>query len=413
MEEILATVFLQLLNRSITAGWIVLAILLLRLFLKKAPKWITVALWGMVAFRLLCPFSFKSVLSLIPSAETVSPGIMTAQTPTVNTGVPILNEALNYALKTNLSPATGDSANPLQIWIPLLAAVWVVGIVILLAHTAVSYLRLRRKVSTAVLLRENVYQTEHAVSPFALGAIKPKIYLPFHLREQDAEHVIAHEQAHIRRKDHWWKPLGFLLLTLHWFHPLLWVGYLLLCKDIELACDEKVIKELNRDRKADYSQALLTCSVRRRTPSACPLAFGETGVKSRVKSVLHYKKPAVWVIAVAVVLCVALAACALTDPKIKYQGSVACRVTRDDYFIEYDLTEDAMEKIVSLLNNGNWVDDVPNCACDYEFRMDRELIQYHSECGTFVDAVNGRSFTLSAEEKADFERIFRIEKTES
>ena len=155
------------------------------------------------------------------------------------------------------------------------------------------------------------------ISPFVLGLIKPKIYLPFNMNEKDMEHVVAHEMAHIRRKDHLWKPLGFILLTLHWFNPLMWLGYVLLCRDIELACDEKVIKELDHDARADYSQALLTCSVNRRMIAACPLAFGEVGVKDRVKSVLNYKKPAFWIIIAAIVACVAVAVCFLTNPPAK------------------------------------------------------------------------------------------------
>ena len=307
--------FLKIVNMSISAGWIVLAVLLLRLLLKKAPKWITVLLWGIVAIRLICPFTVQSVISLIPSAETISPNIMIDRAPEIHTGIPFLNSTINPVITGSFAPDPMDGANPLQIWIPIASIVWLAGIAALLAYTAISYWRLKRKIGTAVLLRDNIYQSETVVSPFVLGMIKPKIYLPFHISEQDMEHVIAHEKAHVRRKDHWWKPLGFLLLTLHWFNPLMWLGYSLLCRDIELACDEKVIKALSHDEKADYSQALLSCSVNRRMISACPLAFGEVGVKSRVKSVLNYKKPAFWIIILAVVACIAVAVCFLTDPK--------------------------------------------------------------------------------------------------
>lgn len=306
--------FLGLVNMSISASWIVLAVLLLRLMLKRAPKWITVLLWGIVALRLICPFTLESVLSLIPSAETINPQIMTENIPVINSGIPIINNAVNPVIGESLSPAPGDSANPLQIWIPILTAVWLVGVAILLTYTAVSYFRVRRRIGTAVLLRDNIYQSERVISPFVLGVVNPKIYLPFFINEQDAAYVIAHEQAHIRRRDYIWKPLGFLLLTLHWFNPLMWLGYVLLCRDIELACDEKVIKTLDRDARADYSQALLDCSVNRRMIAACPLAFGEVNVKGRVKSVLNYKKPAFWLILAAIVACIAVAVCFLTDP---------------------------------------------------------------------------------------------------
>ena len=316
----MSEIFLKIINMSISASYIVLAVLLLRLLLKKAPKWITVVLWGIVAVRLICPFSIESVLSLIPSSEVVSPTIMTDKIPTINTGIPIINSTLNPVISESFTPNPGDSANPLQIWIPVLTTIWIVGMVALLIYTVISYAKVKRKIGTAVLLRDNIYQSENVVSPFVLGIIKPKIYLPFGMNEKDMEHVVAHETAHIRRKDHLWKPLGFLLLTLHWFNPLMWLGYVLLCRDIELACDEKVIKELDHDARADYSEALLTCSVNRRMIAACPLAFGEVGVKDRVKSVLNYKKPAFWIIIAAVVACVAVAVCFLTNPKDSIYG---------------------------------------------------------------------------------------------
>lgn len=306
--------FLTIVNMSISASWIVLAVLILRLLLKKAPKSITVLLWGIVAVRLICPFTIESVMSLIPSAETISPEIMMDATPEINSGIPILNNTINPVIGESFAPDPATSANPLQILIPVLSVVWLVGIAGMLLYTVISYLKVKRKIGTAVLLRDNVFQSENVVSPFVLGIVKPKIYLPFNMDEQDMSHVIAHEQAHICRKDHWWKPFGFLLLTIHWFNPLMWLGYVLLCRDIELACDEKVVKELNAEQKADYSQALLTCSVNRRMIAACPLAFGEVGVKNRVKSVLNYKKPAFWIIAIAIVVSIVVAACFLTNP---------------------------------------------------------------------------------------------------
>ncbi len=311
----MADIFLKIVNMSISASWIVLAVLLLRLLLKRAPKWITVLLWGIVAIRLIFPFSIESVMSLIPSTETISPEIMMDKTPTINSGVPIINNIINPVIGESFTPDPIASANPLQILIPVLAIAWIVGIVIMLAYTAISYLRVKSKIGTAVLFRDNIYQSENVISPFVLGIIKPKIYLPFNMNEQDMEHVIAHENAHIHRKDHWWKPFGFLVLTLHWFNPLMWLGYVLLCRDIELACDEKVVKEFNNEQKADYSQALLTCSVNRRVIAACPLAFGEVGVKNRVKLVLNYKKPAFWIVVAAIVVSIAVAVCFLTNPR--------------------------------------------------------------------------------------------------
>ena len=307
--------FLKIINMSISASWLVLAVLLLRFVLKKAPKWVNVLLWGIVAVRLAFPFSIESALSLIPSAETISPGIMMDTVPSVQTGVPAINSVINPVIGSSLAPTPGASANPLQIWIPILSIIWVAGVVALLLYTVVSYWRLQRKVSEAVILRDNIYQSENVASPFVLGVFRPRIYLPYNMDGQDLNHVVAHEQAHIRRRDHWWKPLGFLLLTIHWFNPLMWLAYVLLCRDIELACDEKVIKELGNEQRADYTQALVACSVNRRMIAACPLAFGEVGVKERVKSVMNYKKPAFWVVVLAVIACVVVAVCFLTNPE--------------------------------------------------------------------------------------------------
>ena len=307
--------FLKIINMSISASWLVLAVLLLRFVLKKAPKWVNVLLWGIVAVRLAFPFSIESALSLIPSAETIPPNIGMNTTPTINSGINAINNAVNPIISQSNTPMAGASVNPLQITIGIFEYIWIFGMIALALYTAISYWRLHRKVDTAVRYKDNIFQSENVKSPFVLGIIKPRIYLPFNMNGQDLEHVVAHEQAHIHRKDHWWKPLGFLLLTIHWFNPLMWLAYVLLCRDIELACDEKVIKELGNEQRADYMQALVACSVNRRMIAACPLAFGEVGVKERVKSVMNYKKPAFWVIIIAVIICLDVAVCFLTNPK--------------------------------------------------------------------------------------------------
>ena len=318
----MSELFLKIVNMSISASWVVIAVLTLRFCLKKAPKWVNVLLWGIVAVRMVFPFSIESVLSLIPSAETISPTIMMEQSPSVQTGVPALNHVINPVISGSFTPAPGASANPLQIWIPVLAGIWLFGIAALFLYSAVSYWRLRRKVCEAVILRGNIYQSEKVCSPFVLGIIRPKIYLPYHMDSREMDHVIAHEQTHIRRKDHWWKPLGFLLLTTHWFNPLMWLSYILLCQDIELACDEKVIRKMSNEQRADYTQALVACSVDRRLITACPLAFGEIGVKERVKSVMNYKKPAFWIVLASVIVCAVIAVCFLTNP-IGFQFDVS------------------------------------------------------------------------------------------
>ena len=307
--------FLKIINMSISASWLVLAVLILRFVLKKAPKWINVLLWGIVAIRLICPFSFESTLSIIPSAETIPLNICMDTTPTINSGISAINNAVNPIISQSNTPMAGASVNPLQIIIGIYEYIWIFGMIALALYTAISYWRLRRKVDTAVRYKDNIFQSENVSFPFVLGIIKPRIYLPFKMNGQYLEHVVAHEQAHICRKDHWWKPLGFLLLMIHWFNPLMWLAYVLLCRDIELACDEKVIKELGNEQRGDYTQALVACSVNRRMIAACPLAFGEVSVKERVKSVMNYKKPAFWVIIIAVIVCVGVAVCFLTNPK--------------------------------------------------------------------------------------------------
>ena len=311
----MSDLFLKIVNMSISASWLVVAVLILRLVLKKAPKWVYVLLWGIVAVRLICPFSFESALSLIPSAETFPEKIISGPSFDVQTGItPIDNRINDYLGDRYFEGVTVPTNNGNNV-MTILTIVWIIGILLLATYTIISYQRLNRKVDTAVHYKDNIFQSENVSSPFVLGIINPRIYLPFSMNEQNLEHVVAHEQAHIRRKDHWWKPLGFLMLTIYWFNPLMWLAYVLLCRDIELACDEKVIKGLSNEQRADYTQALVACSVNRRMIAACPLAFGEVGVKERVKSVMNYKKPAFWVIIIAVIVCVGVAICFLTNPK--------------------------------------------------------------------------------------------------
>ena len=306
--------FLQTVNISYRVSFLILAVFILRLLLKKAPKWISVALWGIVAVRLLLPFSLESIFSVMPGTDLVTPEILLDPTPTIQSGIPAVNEVINPILQQTFAPAPGDSMNPLQLWLPLAAILWLAGFAVMALYTLISYWRLRKLVSGSRQVAERIFRSKAVPSPFILGFFRPRIYLPEGILEADEAFVIAHEQAHIRRKDHWWKPIGFLLLSLHWFNPLVWLGYILLCRDIELACDEKVIQALGEEAKADYSQALLNCSVSRKRIAACPLAFGEVGVKQRIRSVLNYKKPAFWILIVAIVISIVAAVCFLTDP---------------------------------------------------------------------------------------------------
>ncbi len=316
-------VFLKILNMGITASWIALVVIVARLLLKKAPKWIAVFMWGLVGIRLVCPFSLESAFSLIPSAETVPGDILYTDTPAIHSGVAAFNAAVNPVLSESLAPAAGASVNPMQVITRIASIVWIVGIAAMLIYMAVSYLRIHKNVREAVPFQANIWLCDHVETPFILGVVRPRILLPSSLHEQDLEYVIAHEKAHLKRRDHWWKPLGFLLLTVYWFYPILWIAYLLLCRDIELACDEKVIRDMDTEYRKRYSDALIHCSVPRRMTAACPLAFGEVGVKDRVRSVLHCKKPAFWIMVVAVISCMIVAVCFLTNPSSSVDAKLA------------------------------------------------------------------------------------------
>ena len=309
-------IFLKLLNLSISASWLVLVVLALRLVLKRAPKWVNVLLWGMVALRLMLPFSIESALSLIPSAETVSPEVVQFDpAPTITSGVEFIDNAVNPSLSESFAAAPLASVNPLYVWTYLAGWVWLIGLAAMLLYALVSYLRLRRCVRASIPLRENIYVCDEVPSPFILGIVHPRIYLPSALDEAQRGSVLSHERAHLARRDHWWKPLGYALLAVYWFNPLLWLAYTLLCRDIELACDERVLRGMDAGQVKDYSSALLACSVPRRMLAACPLAFGEVGVGARVKNALRYKKPAFWVVAASVAVCVVVAVCFLTNPR--------------------------------------------------------------------------------------------------
>lgn len=308
-------VFLKLVNLSISASWLILAVLVLRVVLKKAPKWVMPLLWGVVALRLVCLFSIESALSLIPSAETIPSEIVTETREPVLYEQATLDIVTNPTLPSAAEVPVGVSRQQAQVDFNIYSILWLAGMAALLVHALVSAGKLKRKLATAILLRDNIYESEFVDSPFVFGVVKPNIYLPMHMDEGTAAYVIAHERAHLARRDHWWKVLGYLVLALHWFNPLVWVAYILFCRDIELACDEKVVKGLDGAARADYSQALLSCAAPGRAVAACPLAFGEGNIKMRVKSALHYKKPAFWVAAAAVLAVVIVAVCFLTNPK--------------------------------------------------------------------------------------------------
>ena len=287
----MSALFLKVFNLAINASWLILAVIAARLLLKKAPRWISCLLWGLVALRLLCPLSMESALSLLPSAEAVPERIVTEQKPQIDTGLRIVDNTVNPVIESTFSPDKGDSVNPMQVVVSVAAFVWLTGMAAMLLYALISVALLKRRVRASLAIRGRIRECDEVRSPFVLGVICPRIYVPSGMNDDMLELVIAHEEAHIKRHDHWWKPLGFVLLSAYWFNPLCWAAYILLCRDIEAACDEKVIRDKDREYMAAYSQALLDCSDQRRIIAACPLAFGETGVKARIKAVLSYKKP--------------------------------------------------------------------------------------------------------------------------
>ena len=329
--------FLKTLNMSIAASWLILAVVLLRFALKKAPKWIAVLLWGVVAVRLVVPFSFESALSLIPSAETFNAHNIQYETPAIHSGIPAVNNAVNPVLGETFAPNPAGSVNPLYVWTFIVSVIWLIGIAAMLLYAVTSYVRVHRSVAERAPYEGNIFLCDHVKSPFILGLVRPKIYLPSSMDEAAMGPVIAHEKAHLARRDHWWKPLGFLILTVHWFNPLCWIAYVLLCRDIELACDEKVIRQMDLNGKKQYSTALLEFSTGRRLVTICPLAFGEVGVKERVKNVLNYKKPAFWLIVVAIIACGVVTVCFATNPKQELPQEQRIDELRSKYPEYFDL----------------------------------------------------------------------------
>lgn len=314
MIDSLSMNFIGLLNRSINAVWLILAVMLLRVILRRAPKRFICYLWAIVGIRLICPFNFSTVLSLIPSGETIPYDIALQKHPQIESGITVIDETINPIMGEVLAPNIGDSANPLQILIPIAEIIWVTGVIVLLAYALISYIRLKRTITASVALEDRIMSCDGISVPFILGVLDPRICIPSAADKSELDMVIRHEKAHLKRYDHLWKPLGFLILAVHWFNPLCWIAYILLCKDIELACDERVIRDMTREDIAAYSQALLDYNRPEKKILLCPVAFAEVGVKERIKNALNYRKPSFWIILVSIILCIAVAVFFTTDP---------------------------------------------------------------------------------------------------
>ena len=307
--------FIDLLNRSIQAGYLILAIILLRLVWKRVPKLMYRFLWCLVGLRLALPFTWETALSLIPKKTVIEPEILYSQTPAVDSGIQAVNEAVNPVITQSMTPQVGASVNPFQIVMTVGAWIWCAGLVVLLFYSVISYVRLHYRMRDAVLLEENIFQSEKVDFPFVFGFLKPRIYLPFSLEEENRPYVIAHEKMHIKNKDYLIKPIAFIILSVYWFNPLVWIAYYLFCKDLELACDEWVIWNLETEEKKAYAKALVMCSTQHKFGRISPLAFGENSVKERIKNVLRYKNPTVLVFVMIMVVVLLAVLCFMTNPR--------------------------------------------------------------------------------------------------
>ena len=349
----MSKVFLKILNMSIAAGWLILAAVFLRLLLRKAPRKIVCLFWGLAGLRLVLPVSIRSLFSLIPSRDTVPADIALSPAPAIDSGIPAVNSAVNPIIGSFApDPQTVASVNPLQVIIPAAAIIWLAGACVMLLYALISYLKMRRTVAAAVPAGGRVYACDEVDSPFILGVFRPRIYIPSAMEGETLAAVLAHEEMHLKRRDHVWKPLAFLLLSVYWFNPLCWLAFILLSRDIEAACDEAVIRGMDKESLAAYSQALLDCSFPRRRIAACPLAFGEVGVKGRIKNVLNYKKPAFWLIIIAVLACIVLTVCFLTDPKKK--GEEPTSAFSQGFYIREIWDSEQLQPYIHFQDGVNW-----------------------------------------------------------
>lgn len=307
--------FMQVLNNAIMVSFLIPAVILIRFFFRKMPKWTVCLLWFVVAFKLVFPVHIESIFSLLPSGEPLPTNIAIEKNPQIHSGIERIDNVINPVLQQNFAPQEAASVNPLQVYQYIGMILWVVGIVILITYALVSYILLKRRVRTSVKTGEKIYECDNIENPFILGIVNHGIYLPSGLSDEIKECVLKHEKMHLSRMDHFWKPFGFLILAVYWFQPLCWIAYVLFCRDIEYACDEKATKGESDAWKADYCQALLNCSMPKKMIVACPVAFGEIGVKSRVKNILNYKKPAFWIIISSIIICIIVAVCFATNPR--------------------------------------------------------------------------------------------------
>ncbi|QSX05690.1 hypothetical protein JYG23_13645 [Sedimentibacter sp. zth1] len=381
--------FLQIIHMSVISCYVIIFVMAVRLLLKKCPKIFSYALWAVVLFRLVCPFSFESIFSLIPvNTQAIKPDIIYSQGSQINTGISVIDNVVNQPLPVPIE--TGVSVNRMKIWFEIGEIVWIVGIILLISYSIFSIVKLYKKLKFARHISGNIYTMEGISSPFVFGIITPKIYLPINLSKREQEYILLHEQKHIQRLDHIIKPLAFLVLSLHWFNPLAWIAFFLMGEDMELSCDESVIKQLGNGIKKEYSSSLLSLSIGRRIVGGCPLAFGDNNTKGRIKNVLNYKKPGFWVIVITVIAVVIIGLGLMTNPKDKEvdlsflnpdnfanaiiqnrDGSVKIAI-----YDQWGLTKLSSAKVADWINQTEWKEK--KVSSPYELSPTYAILNIHS-----------------------------------
>lgn len=425
----MAGTFLKVFDMGVAASWLILAVLAVRLLLRNTPKWIRGILWAMVAVRLICPFTVESALSLVPRT-----GMLSGEEVILKTGAGMEPGPL----QDKEAAADGKQAGRFSgTQVPqaglrqktdnttaYVSFIWLAGLAVMLVYAVAGYFRLCRRVRVSFPVeitgikfktkfktnsetkRKNapnqVWICDEIRTPFILGVIRPRIYVPSSLGAEQMKNVAAHEAAHIRRRDHLWKPLGFMLLAVYWFHPLCWISYALFCRDIELACDERVVKDMDLEGRKAYSEALLSCSIQQKLVTACPLAFGEAGVKERVKSILNYRKPAFWAIVAAVAACVAVSVCFLTNPREAHKEELSMAGSQKEELNEEELNKEGLDREglnMEILQEGRFYRFTVNSTVIdnplFTMEVPQELAG-RVNCIVTVDNVNGEYVLESA-----------------
>ena len=454
--------FVQILNMSISASWLILAVILIRLLLQKAPKGFRYVLWALVAVRLLCPVFVESDFSLLPSQGVLSdvgdavvpvapinPGSSDVITNDETTKDEGQNEGVqNNAAENIITPNNTTQNNTTQNsitsnnapqnsmvtktdLISVLACVWMCGVVVLFMYAAVSYIKIYRTIKISMHKGDNLWVCDNIQTPFILGLLRPQIYLPSYIEECHVPYIVVHENEHIRLRDNWWKPLGYLLFMVHWFNPLVWVAYILMCRDIEMACDERVIRTMSVEDKKNYSKSLLFCSRPGHFVSACPVAFGEVGVKERIKKIVDYRKPSTWIITIAAILCIIMAFGFMTNPKQNTNDVAKIELGCGNTHVWADITDaDTIQQIIDGINELSFVPISPNLPSggwSYAIRMydaNGNLINYLTILGDrrvekeyFVYySINGKFDTEYFDQLlavAEFERLENLQSDSS